>query len=303
MTEFSINALISLYHIFLKKYSFGPIQQLSSYPGRKHILVRHDVDRTPGKALKLARLEQKMAIQATYYFRTTAICSQLGIIREISNYGHEIGYHYENLSSCVVKLGLNRKWLSQLDKLLHPLLEKRMNNPQLPGIEIKSELKKVISNLDTHSQMVINSFFQVALEDFEQNLTKLREIADVKTIAMHGSPLIPIDNRLLWLHYDYRNYGIEFEPYFDIDYNEVLYITDAGRTWHDSRANQRDKVDSGYKCVFRHIDEIAVSAQKEELPEHIIFNIHPEHWTDNVIEWYYIYLVRAGKNALKRLFL
>jgi len=46
---------------------------------------------------------------------------------------------------------------------------------------------------------------------------------------MHGSPLSKYDNRKIWEKYDYRDYGIIAEPYFDIDFNEVFYMTDKGR--------------------------------------------------------------------------
>jgi len=68
-----------------------------------------------------------------------------------------------------------------------------------------------------------------AIKSFEINLSALRKIAPVKTICMHGSPLSKYDNRKIWEKYDYRDYGIIAEPYFDIDFNEVFYMTDKGR--------------------------------------------------------------------------
>ena len=50
------------------------------------------------------------------------------------------------------------------------------------------------------------------------------------------------DNKKLWEKYDYRDYGIIADPYFDIDYDEVFYITDTGRAWNNSTASVRDKV-------------------------------------------------------------
>ena len=60
---------------------------------------------------------------------------------------------------------------------------------------------------------------------------------------MHGSPLSKWDNRDLWKRYDYRDFGIIAEPYFDVDFNEVLYLTDTGRRWNNSKASVRDKVE------------------------------------------------------------
>jgi hypothetical protein len=46
----------------------------------------------------------------------------------------------------------------------------------------------------------------------------------------------------LWKRYNYRDFGIIAEPYFDIDCDEVFYITDTGRSWNNSTASVRDKV-------------------------------------------------------------
>jgi hypothetical protein len=59
---------------------------------------------------------------------------------------------------------------------------------------------------------------------------------------MHGSPLSRWDSRLLWSRYDYREFGIIGEPYFDVDFDEVLYLTDTGRRWDGERFSVRDKV-------------------------------------------------------------
>jgi len=81
-----------------------------------------------------------------------------------------------------------------------------------------------------------------ALELFSKNLAKLREIAPIKTICMHGSPLSKHDNRELWKSHDYLDFGIVGEPYFDIDFNDVMYLTDTGRRWDGGKVNIRDRV-------------------------------------------------------------
>jgi hypothetical protein len=61
------------------------------------VVIRHDVDRRNKHSLRIAKLENECKIRATYYFRVSTFDS--GIVREISALGHEIGYHYEDLSS------------------------------------------------------------------------------------------------------------------------------------------------------------------------------------------------------------
>jgi DNA-binding phage protein len=61
------------------------------------IILRHDVDRKPNRARKMANIEHDHGITSTYYFRTVKEVFQPDIIKEISNLGHEIGFHYEVL--------------------------------------------------------------------------------------------------------------------------------------------------------------------------------------------------------------
>ncbi len=82
----------------------------------------------------------------------------------------------------------------------------------------------------------------LAYESFCRNLEMLRKNFDIQTICMHGSPRSKFDNRLVRTKYDYWDLGIVGEPYFDIDFSEVLYLTDTGRRWDGDRFSVRDKV-------------------------------------------------------------
>lgn len=65
----------------------------------RFVLMRHDVDGLAKTALKTARIEEELGIQATYYFRTRNNIFVPEIIQEIEGMGHEVGYHYEVLST------------------------------------------------------------------------------------------------------------------------------------------------------------------------------------------------------------
>lgn len=60
--------------------------------------LRHDVDRKPANSLATARIEASMGLKAVYYFRCLPCSYDELIIREIVSLGHEIGYHYEDMS-------------------------------------------------------------------------------------------------------------------------------------------------------------------------------------------------------------
>ncbi len=103
--------------------------------------------------------------------------------------------------------------------------------------------------------------------------------------------------------YDYREFGHEYELYFDTDYNETLYITDAGRSWGSEKVNLRDKVDSKYNFKFNSTADIISAVEKEKLPDKIIINVHPEHWAESSLEWFVILIKRKIRNFAKVIYL
>ncbi|MEW6668815.1 MAG: hypothetical protein AB1512_26690 [Thermodesulfobacteriota bacterium] len=60
-------------------------------------ILRHDVDRRPERALRMAEAERSHGVRSTYYFRPTPRVFRPEIVLSISAMGHEIGYHYEVL--------------------------------------------------------------------------------------------------------------------------------------------------------------------------------------------------------------
>lgn len=90
----------SLLRAFLESgYRIVTVRQyLEQMPEGKVLILRHDVDEQPQNALKMAVLENGMGIVATYYFRRVPKSDHPDIIRRVAALGHEIGYHYEDLS-------------------------------------------------------------------------------------------------------------------------------------------------------------------------------------------------------------
>jgi hypothetical protein len=66
----------------------------------KRVILRHDVDRFPLQTQQMALMEAANNICSTYYFRVIPSVYKPEIIREVAALGHEIGYHYEDLSLC-----------------------------------------------------------------------------------------------------------------------------------------------------------------------------------------------------------
>lgn len=70
-------------------------EYLTSKVYNRNIIIRHDVDRLPQSALRMAMIEKKYGIESSYYFRMEKRVFIPSVIEAIAKLGHEIGYHYE----------------------------------------------------------------------------------------------------------------------------------------------------------------------------------------------------------------
>jgi hypothetical protein len=149
-----------------------------------------------------------------------------------------------------------------------------------------------------------NGDISKAWDMFRYNLDKLRKLADVQTICMHGSPYSKFDNKKLWEKYDYKGLGIIGEPYFDINFNEVFYLTDTGRRWDGWKVSIRDKVsqqDEWVKrgLVFHTTDDIIKAVKLGKFPDKTMMTFHPQRWTDNPLLWIKERVLQTAKNQVK----
>jgi hypothetical protein len=211
------------------------------------IILRHDVDDKPFRSLRTAEMENELQIKGSYYFRGVKNRLAGEVIAQVAGFGHEIGYHYNDLHD------------ASGDK-------------------------------------------DRARELFRRNLAKLRELAPVETACMHGSPLSRFDNRELWRDGNYHDYGIIGEPYFDIDFSEVLYLTDTGRRWDGEKVSIRDKVKGNGPWPALHLHstaDIIRALDKKVLPCRIMLTVHPQRWTSNYFFWIKELVWQKFKNLIK----
>ena len=118
---------------------------------------------------------------------------------------------------------------------------------------------------------------------------------------MHGSPMSKFDSKDLWNNFDYKDFNIVGEPYFDVDFNKTYYITDTGRKWDGGNVSVRDKVNTNLKLTFSKTNEIINAAKKNLLPYNIMFTFHPQRWNDNLYFWFRELILQNLKNVIKRL--
>jgi hypothetical protein len=139
-----------------------------------------------------------------------------------------------------------------------------------------------------------------ALKFFEKHLEKLRTIATINTICMHGSPKSEYDNKDVWNKYDYRKYQIKGEPYFDMDFESVYYITDTGRMWDGFKVSVRDKVNTNREWPAYHSTKDLIAAiDNGSFPIQVMMNFHPQRWMNEFPKWFKEWAVQSVKNQVK----
>ena len=146
-----------------------------------------------------------------------------------------------------------------------------------------------------------------AYEEFCQSLKLFRKLAPIETVCMHGSPLSKFDNRDIWKKYNYKDLGILAEPYFDLDFNTVFYLTDTGRRWNGHKVSVRDKYMKGRestnpafeKLNFRSTFNLIEAANASQLPKKMMLTFHPQRWDDKFLPWAKELLLQNTKNLVK----
>ena len=252
--ELLLNKLIQARYRF-SSFSDYMVQNTTTRPAEDQplIILRHDVERYYPNALTLAQIQYGLGITGTYYFRLLPHAYNANIIKQIAKMGHEIGYHYDDLTAS-------------------------------------------------------GGDFPKAWERFQKNLQTLRNIAPVTSITMDGSPLSKYDNRNLWQKYDYKKLGILAEPYFDLDFNQIFYITDTGRRWDGHLFNVRDKATKEnpvtnqefLKLRFHSTFDLIQAIEKGAFPKQAMLNFHPQRWNSNPYLWTKELVMQNLKNQVKR---
>lgn len=245
--DFTLNTYKSLLETLKSNgYSFYTFEEYcEGKPNGKFVILRHDVDLKAGHSAATARMEHALGIKASYYFRVVPESNQPGKIRAIAALGHEIGYHYEDLT-------------------------------------------------------IFGGRAEKAIVHFSDQLEYFRQFYPVKTICMHGSPTSKYDNRSIWKSYNYKDYGITGEPYFDTDFRSMLYLTDTGRCWDGDKYSVRDKVEPAFNVSYHSTSDIIGAANNGTLPDKVMITTHPQRWTDNPLEWGIEFVLQNIKNRIKR---
>ncbi len=255
-----------------------------------YTVLRHDVDRKPANALVLARAEAAAGIRASYHFRIGTNLNQEGIISEIAGLGHEIAYHYEDLSSVYGRSAMNRGPVNE--EIAGMAFERFRTNleylRQLAGVNVismhGSPLSKVDNRLlwkyfDYHSSgIVCEPYFDI---DVSKVLyltdTGRRWDGDRSNIRDRG---FSADSGGKELHYtDWKACPVP---------GSMMNMTEEGLL---------------LRSLFRirHTSELIALVKNGGLPDRLIINTHPQRWSGSAMPWITEYLTQNIKNQIKRM--
>lgn len=141
---FSYKELDKFLKILKKK---GPIYTLSNGKNKKGFLLRHDVEISVELAYRMALIENKNNIQATFFFLTTSDTYNVlsfknkKYIKEIEEMGHEIGLHFD--PSVYGNLAENGELSKKVNKEARPL---------------EFIINKKIKSISLHNPSIHNSY-------------------------------------------------------------------------------------------------------------------------------------------------
>jgi hypothetical protein len=126
-----------------------------------------------------------------------------------------------------------------------------------------------------------------AHDSFQRNLRRFRRLVDVDTVCMHGNPLSAHDNRDMWTDGapGFEAYDLLGEAYLSMDFDDVTYFSDTGRTWRDGALKVKDHT-MGEGEKSRQVESTweLVELLREGSVDRFCLLSHPNRWAGSVAE-------------------
>jgi len=122
---------------------------------------------------------------------------------------------------------------------------------------------------------------------FDSELTRMRSLADIRTVCMHGNPLSPWDNRDFWRDYSLSQFGLSGEAYLSIKDLNLYYATDTGRGWNREDYNLKDVFPGSTVSNLPSFDSTRQLIESIETGRYkkIYLQVHPNRWNGSLFRW------------------
>lgn len=270
-------------------YRFSSFEAFDSGEPGKVAILRHDVDRTPGNAVLTARIENKLGIRASYHFRVKDNRFDESEIREIVSLGHEIAYHYEDLSAVAAGMGKyehrNRTLFEQAHaRFITGLGKLRVLYP----VKVISMHGSPLSRLDNR---------------------KLWKYYDYRMHGLVCEPYFDIDmSVVLYLTDTGRSWNAGRSNIRDrAASSEAIASNNITRYggWCvqplKNSAMNMTVVSSEFQASYRFdtTNDIIKRIAGGNMPDKIIINTHPQRWTSGGVPWLRELIMQNIKNVAK----
>ena len=248
--DFTIKLLPKLYKALQsQRFSFVSVSDILQKKeiSSKYVILRHDVEKYYENALEFARIQNELGIRGVYYFRISGKFFKANIVRQIANLGHEVGYHYDDLTQCngnfdcaIIRFEKNLNMLREIA----PVKTICMDGSPLSRYDNRDLWRR--SDSETERLRDGSREYEVGSKEkgVKSKEKGASEMHDNKKKIEHKN--FTAHHSSLTSFYHYRDFNIIGEPYFDIDFSEVLYLTDTGRMWDGWKVSVRDKVSKKY---------------------------------------------------------
>jgi hypothetical protein len=275
-------------------------------------------------ALQFAQIQHSLGIKGSYYFRLFNIVGNEQVIKQIAALGHEIGYHYDDLSEChgdyqkaIKRFETNLNYLRQFGPVTTMTMEgaprSKYDNRRLWLGRMEELSKEKGRRRDGEKTRWGEDEMGKSGEEVNgrsgehENGEIHHPLSPSPPLFLTPSPTHALSHSRPLPHplFNYHKFGITTEPYFDLDFDKIFYLTDTGRRWDGWKVSVRDKVPQQEEwikqgLVFRSTNDIIKAANEGRLPDKIMITFHPQRWTDNPIRWIKELLMQSVKNQVKR---
>jgi len=237
-------------------------------PEGKYVAIRHDVDYFPGRALSLAQIEADRKIATTYYIRRRFFDENIDLIRRIAAFGHQIGYHYEEVDT-------------------HQKAPNMQVGRDAVGFFIGSLLD--IDRLGFHIRSVCAHGNPLTDVDNRQVVHLLRDDNYLEKLAF------TYDRDEIRTKVSERLVG---DASIDITGDDFdLYIPDTGR--FNPKYNLKDRIDN---CAIIGLSSLNDFRRllSDGAHHRIYMNMHPDRWSGDPATWLFDFGFDTFKNMIKR---
>lgn len=288
--DFTLETYRSLLIALISRgYEFRLFEEFNPEEKGKISVLRHDVDRLPQNALKMAHVEKELNVRASYHFRAGKKGFESSVIREIADMGHEVAYHYEDLSRASSMLRRGERTGNKLfEKAYNMFTENLRSLKAVYPVKVISMHGSPLSIYDNRKLwkyfsyrehgIICEPYFDIDLSDVLYLTDTGRRWnsgrANLRDRAVSGVTGLKTGKDL------YDGWCIKPKE------GSAMYMTQQGCA-----------LQSSYR--FRTTATFIKNIYQGKMPGKIIISTHPQRWSNGGIPWLKELILQNVKNAVK----